>query len=333
MKQNERLLVYAVTGFLAVILVIAVWFGNDASAGLRASAGADNSAQGVRDLGDLLGTDAPKVATGNETAGNQTTGDKPVDPQVSPANGEQPLVSNGGALVAADLVAQQLGPSRREHTVRWVVARAGDSLETLVQRWCGSRDFVEKALRLNETLGTVKIGQEVAVPWVDDEVVYEALQARQAKKLEGVSLGGDRLQNGRTQPVGGDVLPASPAASDTPKSPAPSRIADLLQVSPAANGLREPGKSNEGKSNESKANDGNSSETRSPAVTPDVPGPSAAVAAQRYTVKSGDSLWAIAAKVYGRKNADKMIPEIKRTNPGLTETLRPDQVLLLPAKQ
>ncbi|MCA8967966.1 MAG: LysM peptidoglycan-binding domain-containing protein, partial [Planctomycetes bacterium] len=52
----------------------------------------------------------------------------------------------------------------------------------------------------------------------------------------------------------------------------------------------------------------------------------------RYTVKSGDSLWAIAARTYGRGMADKMVPEIKRANPGTTDKLKPNQVLVLPPK-
>ncbi|MCA8965859.1 MAG: hypothetical protein KDC48_13325, partial [Planctomycetes bacterium] len=182
MKQNERLLVYAVTGFLAVILVIAVWFGNDAAAGLRQSAGADKSAQGVKDIGDLLGTKpaegAPAAGPGAGSGGPEAEGAAPGAGDNK--NGEQPLVTRSTAMVAADLVAQQLGPSRREYTVRWVTVRSGDTLESLVVRWCGSRDFVENALRLNEEIGVLKIGKEVAVPWVDDEVVLEAHEARQA---------------------------------------------------------------------------------------------------------------------------------------------------------
>ncbi len=50
-----------------------------------------------------------------------------------------------------------------------------------------------------------------------------------------------------------------------------------------------------------------------------------------YVVKSGDSLWKIADKTYGRQNAAKMIPEIKKANPDVGDTLRAGQKIVLPA--
>ena len=49
-----------------------------------------------------------------------------------------------------------------------------------------------------------------------------------------------------------------------------------------------------------------------------------------YTVKSGDSLWKISERTYGRQLADRMIPAIKAANPGLTDTVRIGQKLVLP---
>ena len=49
MKQNERILVYLVTGFLAVILVVAVFFGRDGKAAMT-----PKSDDTVRGLGQIL---------------------------------------------------------------------------------------------------------------------------------------------------------------------------------------------------------------------------------------------------------------------------------------
>ena len=49
MKQNERILVYLVTGFLAVILVVAVFFGREGNAASK-----PNSDETVRGLGQIL---------------------------------------------------------------------------------------------------------------------------------------------------------------------------------------------------------------------------------------------------------------------------------------
>jgi LysM repeat protein len=51
-----------------------------------------------------------------------------------------------------------------------------------------------------------------------------------------------------------------------------------------------------------------------------------------YTVKPGDSLWRIAERTYGRKNADKMVAAIKQANPGLGDGVRDGQKIVLPAK-
>ncbi|MBL8755712.1 MAG: LysM peptidoglycan-binding domain-containing protein, partial [Planctomycetes bacterium] len=50
----------------------------------------------------------------------------------------------------------------------------------------------------------------------------------------------------------------------------------------------------------------------------------------KYTVKSGESLWRIADRTYGRKNADRMVAAIKAANPGLGETVRAGQDIVLP---
>lgn len=306
MKQNERLLVYAVTGFLAVILVIAVLFGPSGREATAKVGSIDprSATDGVRDLGQMLGQagladgsgpkeeagakpgkNAPPVA---DAAPKSVPGGAAKDPVAAPPSGgtgvadlpppgqvtpQQPLVAAERSLLAVDLVAQQLGASRRDRSVRLVRARAGDSLETLVRRWCGARDpYLEEARSLNEDLVVLRVGQEVCVPWVDDEVVLAAWEASKPKTLTPAT-----------------VPAAAPAT--TPNRPS---FAEPGAVRPE------------------------SGQGQAPSIPSD------------YTVKDGDSLWKIASRVYGRDNAARMVPELRKANPGAGDTLRVGQKLVLP---
>ena len=61
------------------------------------------------------------------------------------------------------------------------------------------------------------------------------------------------------------------------------------------------------------------------------PAAAAASGTEVYTVKPNDSLWKIAAKRYGDRNADRMIKEIRRLNPDLRgDLVRVDQKLVVP---
>jgi nucleoid-associated protein YgaU len=270
MKQNERWLVYAVTGFLALLLVAALVFRGDAdgAAGQKKPLGLDQ----------LLGQNAP--GTANSRDGDPARIGVPAPADIS----QQPLVASVKPLLAADLVLQQLGPSRRDRNVRFVRARQGDSLDLLVQRWCGARDpFLAEAKCLNEDLVVLRVGQEVAVPWVDDEVVLAAHEARQPKTL----LASDAVGGGDA-PKGGAAVPAN-ARPDF----------QLPGAQPATAG---------------------GGPARAPAST----------GGTSYTVKSGDSLWRIAERTYGRKHADRMVAAIRDANPGLGENLMVGQKLVLP---
>lgn len=188
MKQNERWLVYAVTGFLAVILVVAVLFGREPGKGAGPQDGAPNvqgklQGKGLEQiLQDGMGALAQQTPTSSDQkpAAGTATG-LPTPGQVG---SEQPLMATPKPLVAADIVAQQLGPSRRDHSVRLVRARQGDSLDVLVRRWCGARDpYLAETRSLNEDLVVLRVGQEIAVPWIDDEVLVAALAEQQPKTL------------------------------------------------------------------------------------------------------------------------------------------------------
>jgi nucleoid-associated protein YgaU len=301
MKQNERLLVYAVTGFLAIILMVAVVFG---PSGREVSAAKDGAnAQG---LDDILGQRAPgqrAPGQGNgQAADSGTPGSLSGLPSPGKATPEQPLVAADRSMLASDLVEQQLGPSRRDRFVRIVRARAGDSLESLVRRWCGARDpFLDEAKSLNEELVVLRVGQEVCVPWVDDEGVLAAIEA----------------QKPRTLLAGPDApaLAGSPASGESPGLR--ESLGSLLSNNPAARPtFAEPGVR----------------PASQPAASPAAVGSAASAvrAASTYTVKSGDSLWRIADRTYGRQNAARMVNEIREANPGLTDNLRVGQKITLP---
>ncbi|MBM3973988.1 MAG: LysM peptidoglycan-binding domain-containing protein [Planctomycetes bacterium] len=287
MKQNERWLVYAVSGFLSLILVVAVVF--------RPKSGAGNAAM-TPGLAQILNqevavrdADAPKPAADDKTAADASLPGVPSPSDVAP----QPLSAPAPKpMVAADLVAQQLGMSHRDRNVRFVRAKPNDSVEGLVRRWCGARDpYLAETKSLNEELVVLRVGQEIAVPWVDDEVLVAAIEASKPKALTA-------------------ELPATPGAAPANGQAAPSFATPAPAAITSENNI----------TNENKAPSAGSSSGVAIAVA----------AGTSYTVKAGDSLWRIAERTYGRKNANKMVAAIKQANPGLGDGVREGQKLVLP---
>lgn len=322
MKQNERLLVYAVTGFLALILLVAVVFGRapENKSAVKTggtvqdlkdvvpSLGAANTPAGNANAAPNGNTNGAGGAAANAAGAGQPAGNSglPAGNSGLPAPGqlvpEQPLMAQAKPMVAADLVAQSLGLSRRDRNVRFVRAKSGDSLDTLVRRWCGARDpFLAEAQSLNEDLVVLRVGQEVALPWVDDEVLAAGLEQQKPKTvLVDDSVDVARLAAEANARRNGSV-PAAAVGNSALANPAGSSA----PVAPVASG----------------AGSGVGSGVASPAAT---------VATTTYVVKKGDALWRIAERTYGRKNADRMIGEIKAVNPGLSDSLREGQKILLP---
>ena len=275
MKQNERLLVYAVTGFLALILVIAVLFGGDpADANEKDQAGKGTSLSEILNPGSKPGDPAGKGGAAAEQGGDQAgPGSRTGLAGPEQVKTEQPLVAKVAPSV---LVERQIGPYRRDRTVRFVRAHAGDSFDSLVRRWCGKRDplLVEEVVRLNEETRMLQAGQEVAVPWVDDEVLLALIEAEQRPTL--VAGGSPGRAAGVPTPSAGVPRPAV----DRPTFRQPA----LEQGGPV------------------------STETRAAAP---------AAAGEEYEIRSGDSLWKIAERLYGKDNAYRMVKKIEALNRGL----------------
>lgn len=330
MKQNERLLVYAVTGFLAIILVIAVVFGREpnngaAFAGQKGGTNTPSLAEVLNGKGGgpINPAASPEGSPGGHASGSESGANGGVAGLPSPAavSTEQPLVAVNKAVLAADFVAQKLGASDRDRTVRLVRARSGDSLEILVRRWCGARDpFLDEARSLNETLNVLQAGQQVAVPWVEDEVLKAAIEVSEASAVKPRTSYAPNLQNAPSSPsadLGGEgprtLLPVTllpRAARQTPGNPTggnPTGVGEQPTFAqPGAQSGAQP--------------------TTKPGTQP-----KAAAAGSTYTVVSGDSLWTIAARTYGKKNANRMIGEIRAANPGLDESLQVGQKIVMPA--
>jgi nucleoid-associated protein YgaU len=269
--------------------------GNAAPGGAAAGSGNPGSGNLAGQVGAKTGTAENRTGLpGPEQVGNERL-----------AGGGQPLVAASKPLVAAEVVTQSLGPNRRDRNVRFVRARSGDSLDLLVRRWCGARDpFLAEAKSLNEDLVTLQVGQEVAVPYIEDEVLMATLEAPPANP--------------------GAINPAAinPAATNQPAGTASAaELGSLL-------GTRVPG----------------SLPTNASTVRPETPTTAgsgvvasrgsamdaAVVRGTTHTVKSGESLWRIAERTYGRQLAGRMIPAIKDANPGLTEKLSVGQKIMLP---
>lgn len=303
MKQNERLLVYAVTGFLALILLVAVVFGRAPENKSAVKTG--GTVQELKEVVPSLGAANPSAGNANPAPVGNTAGmAQPAGNSGLPAPGhlvpEQPLMAQAKPMVAADLVAQSLGLSRRDRNVRFVRAKSGDSLDTLVRRWCGARDpFLAEAQSLNEDLVVLRVGQEVALPWVDDEVLAAGLEQQKPKTavvddmvdVARLAAEANARRNGggpaaaMSSPAGGSLTGGSLPSGNTPAALVGNGVASSA----------------------------------------------ATVATTTYVVKNGDALWRIAERTYGRKNADRMIGEIKAVNPGLSaESLREGQKILLP---
>ncbi|MEC8652445.1 MAG: LysM domain-containing protein [Planctomycetota bacterium] len=216
MKQNERLLVYAVTGFLALILVVAIFFGDTPSPAESARESGGTS------LSDILNAEQEPAqsASARDAAAKSTTGlSGPVA-----ATFEQPLRVQ--APSPATLVRQKLGAYSKERSDRRVTVKANDGWGVLAQRWLGDSSRAEDIQCLNEDTQVLREGQTVLVEWVDDEVLLEGLAASETPTL----LGADA-----PSPTASAGVPAPASSSLTGVlTPAIASRTDVADVAPAA---------------------------------------------------------------------------------------------------
>jgi LysM repeat protein len=170
MKQNEKILVYAVTGFLVVILGVAVVFGKDG----KPTAPEPKNNESTKSLTQLLEQDGliknDKAGPVDASSAGNTGVPQPSDITKGPG---KPL-NAPPPPTAADELRLALGPSHRDRDYRIVKCRRGDTLGKLVDTWCGSIDQLDVAKGLNERWESLKPGEDVVLPWVEDERVLAA---------------------------------------------------------------------------------------------------------------------------------------------------------------
>lgn len=315
MKQNERLLVYAVTGFLTLILVIAVLFGGEQTNPAKQQ---ENSAKG---LSDLLEQTEPEPAPSEETEADALVKQLEASKQLV----QQPLIAK--PQLDCEIVERAIGFSVKDRTVRWVTVKPGDGYERLVRRWCGDESYVEEARSLNEDKVSLVAGTKVMVPLVSDAELVRLIEAR-ALRTSSVASSGRTLGNdqgimssgtgpqsdaGWPTPSASTVSASNPSASTTSAS-TPSASVDM------------PGRSRpRSRASRVVADEGG----RNPSVGR---GRTASTLGQIYKVKPDENLWTIAAEIYGKGSAGQKVREMKELNPGLTDTIQIGQEIKLPAK-
>ena len=200
MKRNETVLVYAVTGLLLVILLVAVIFGEQNPARAETE---KKTRPAVASLPGVAPAEAPARTPGaakpsEEPGANlaEKPSEKPSEkPTEETGEGEKPAdegtegadAKSGEPVVLKSTVTEELagvlGTSSRMGEYRVVKARRGDTLALVVARWCADATQLSTVEVLNESLveADLESGQEVVVPWVDAETLLLAAKAR-AKK-------------------------------------------------------------------------------------------------------------------------------------------------------
>ncbi|MCA8940958.1 MAG: LysM peptidoglycan-binding domain-containing protein [Planctomycetes bacterium] len=199
MKRSESVLVYGVTGVLAVILGIAIIFGGETPdrTDLASGDAADGRGRDIPFLsGDRVDDAERELRLLLEDEDPVTTGtDAEPETELDPA----PALGTDSGEVRQPVEVPlhrtvQLGISRTEENpasgerFRFVRAKPGDSLAVLIQRWCPGVDSeIVAALNEDQNLTRLHPGDEVCVPWVDDAILIEAMEARQSSPIPAAS--------------------------------------------------------------------------------------------------------------------------------------------------
>lgn len=200
MKRNETVLVYAVTGLLLGILLVAVVFGRQPV--VQANTAGETSVQltGVtldlmeaKDGANIGGGTSEPGEIGETPAGEQSgPGDEVSDGKSADSTeaGEPTLVALSKPIVVPEpevlpekLLEESFGTSRRDGDYRVVKGWHNATLAGVVERWTGSRAAVAEAGTLNESLGDQIVkGDEILVPWVDAESLLAAKKLRDSER-------------------------------------------------------------------------------------------------------------------------------------------------------
>ena len=192
MKRSESVLVYGVTGVLAVILAIAIIFGGETQptqpdANQLAIGGVDPA-----DDGDIPFLDENALTDGADREIKLLIDDEVVDPAdaaSADADGDDSIdepATNTVPVVPLHRTVQ-LGVSRTVENpasgerYRFVPVLPGDSIGLVIQRWCpGTEVEIVAALNEDQDLARLRPNVEVCVPWVDDDILREARERRAA---------------------------------------------------------------------------------------------------------------------------------------------------------
>lgn len=287
MKRNEKLLVYGVTGFLAVIVLVAILFGE--GSGLEGRQRAERPGDGEggprverRLLDDLLSNTPEESAGSSGSAGSAPAADPgggslgmtPAVTAGSPGDASPAsfsLSTRASQEDPAARVARLLGPSQVMAPYRRVTIQRGQGLDELLLRWCPNQaDARQLVPVLNENLvgdnPLLRAGDTVLLPLVADADLLAAWEARTAAPANpsATSSGGAASNPGSN---GGAPSAAPPATSGSPAGTGRARAGD----------------------------------------------------AKVHTVKKGESAWRIAQKYVPSNKIPAYLEQVKALNPGIKD--------------
>ncbi len=201
MKRSESVLMYGVTGILLVILAVAVIFGSESKAAVKAlPAKVDpDSSKGIFPINpvdpvDDEAGDDPEVKKGEDPVEPGPELDQqPKDPVV------QVPLSIGQARVERSALGESEVTNFGE-LYRYITVRPNDSFDLLVERWTGSVSNREDVIALNEELRIHPLnpGARICMPYVNDEILLSAMEdRRRARASRPVSEFPPPAQSGR----------------------------------------------------------------------------------------------------------------------------------------
>lgn len=234
MKQNEKILVYVVTGLLFLILAVAVLFGKEGTSGTPGTVpGVTERGTAGANPGTNASNPGANGALSLEDLVNQARELAQAKPPADGGSGPGAIVPNTNLATSvqvapptpAEEVGMLLGRSQRDRDWRLVTVRSGDTLREMVLRWCGGIDaHWDEVLRLNEGGTVLQPGQTVVLPWVDDAEVLAAFRARQPQRDPAPAVPLDPAANTANAANAGANLGGTPVPAVVTPEPAPTPV-------------------------------------------------------------------------------------------------------------